>query len=69
MRSQLYKKGEYIINGANGMIKQFNRIVMSILIIMLLCICSKEIIKNILITLGINDKKYYQNIKLFTHYY
>ena len=56
MRSQLYKKGEYIINGANGMIKQFNRIVMSILIIMLLCICSKEIIKNILITLGINDK-------------
>ena len=69
MRSQLYKKGAYIINGANGMIKQFNRIVMSILIIMLLCICSKEIIKNILITLGINDKKYYQNIKLFTHYY
>ena len=56
MKNEIYKKSENIISKINNFIELCNKGLLIILFIMLVCICSRELIKNILITIGISDE-------------
>jgi len=56
MKNEIYKKSENIISKINNFIELCNKGLLIILFIMLVCICSRELIKNVLITIGISDE-------------